>query len=66
MRLVKLNDTESIMPDQIASLTNDAERNRIIVKLRDGTRTFVPADYGYSCYKKYDELVTAINNAMEN
>lgn len=66
MKMVRINDEYTVMPDQIAELHINRQADRITVRMKSGLGIGVGADYGKGIYATHERLLAEINNALES
>lgn len=65
MKMVKLNNQYTVMPDQITEVSINERADSITVRLVSGIGHSVMADYGKSIYATHDRLINEINEALQ-
>jgi len=65
MKMVKLSDTVTVMPDEISAISLNYQSGIITVKMKNGTLHSVGHDYGMPIAHTHDRLVNEINEALK-
>lgn len=65
MKLVKLNNEYTVMPDEIKEVKVSWESHRITVWMKDGNGHSVHADHGKSLSETHTRLINEINEALQ-
>lgn len=65
MRLVKLNDEYTVMPDEISKVRVNWDNGTITVHMRDGSSCSLRAGYREALSDTHTKLINDINEAMQ-
>lgn len=64
MKLVRLSETIYVNPAEVASVTLPDRVEHVLVTMRSGERHIIERSYGGSRWKKYDQIIRAIEAAQ--